>query len=78
MLRDWAAVIETWPGNDIPTFTNNKEAEDQLQNLVEDLNEECSFQVLGFGIESIKQYVIGILNERRQHVRKGQDYSMVS
>lgn len=59
-------------------FKNNKETEEQLQNLVEDLNEECSFPVLGFGKEGIKQHVLDILNERRQHVRKGHDYSLVS
>ena len=60
-----AAIIKTWRGNDIPTFKNNKETEEQLQNLVEDLNEECSFPVLGFGKEGIKQHVLDILNERR-------------
>ena len=54
------------------------EAEEQLQNLVEDLNEECCFPVLGFGKERIKQHVLDILNERRRHVRKGHNYSMVS
>ncbi|CAH3151167.1 unnamed protein product, partial [Porites evermanni] len=71
-----AAVIKTWPGNDIPTFENNRETEEQLQNLVEDLNEECSFPVLRFGKEGIKQHVLDILNEQRRHVRKGHDYSV--
>ncbi|KAK2556217.1 hypothetical protein P5673_021827, partial [Acropora cervicornis] len=51
-----AAVIQIWSGNAIPTFKHNNEAEEQLQNLVENLNEECSFPVLGFGKEGIKQH----------------------
>ena len=73
-----AAVIEVWPGNNIPTFKNNKEAEQKLNNLVKDLEKECTFEPLNFGKEGIRQHVLDVLNERRRHVRKGRDYSLVS
>lgn len=71
-------MIEMWPGNDIPTFKNNKEAEQKLNNLVKDLEKECSFAPLNFGKEDIRQHILDVLNERRRHVRKGYDYSLVS
>ena len=49
----------------------------ELNNLVEDIAEECSFPQVGFNKESVRQHIIDILNERRRSVRKGQDYTQV-
>ena len=68
-----AAAIQMWPGNDIPTFKNNQEAEQKL-----DLEKECTFAPLNFGMEGIRQHILDVLNERRRHVRNGFDYSLVS
>lgn len=71
------AAINRWPGNDIPNFKKNKVAVDELNDLVNDLEEDCSFPPLNFGKEGIKQHILDVLNERR-HKRKGHDYSQVS
>lgn len=42
------------------------------------LEPECTFQPLNFGTEGIKQHILDVLNERRRHVRKGRDYTLVS
>ena len=72
-----AAAIQLWPGNDIPTFKNNQEAEQKLDSLVKDL-EECIFEPINFGKEGIRQHILDVLNERRRHLRNGFDYSLVS
>lgn len=72
------AAINRWPGNDIPSFKKNKVAVDELNDLVNDLKEDCSFPPLNFGKEGIKQHILDVLNERRRHKRKGHDYSQVS
>lgn len=72
------AAINRWPGNDIPNFKKNKVAVDELNDLVNDLKEDCSFPPLNFGKEGIKQHILEVLNERRRHKRKGHDYSQVS
>ena len=66
-----AAAIQMWPGNDIPTFKNNQEAEQKLDSLVKDLEKECTFAPLNFGMEGIRQHILDVLNERRRHVRNG-------
>lgn len=73
-----AAVIEVRPGNNIPSFKNNKEGKQKLNNLVKDLEKECTFGPLNFGKEGIRQYVLDALNECRWHVQKARDYSLVS
>ena len=69
-----------WPGNDIPTFKSNQEAEQNLDSLVKDLEKlkECTFAPLHFGKEGIRQHILDVLNERRRHVRNGFDYSLIS
>lgn len=72
-----AAAIQMWPGNDIPTFKNNQEAEQKLDSLVKDLEKECTFEPLNFGKEGIRQHILDVLNEGRRHMRNGFDYSLV-
>lgn len=70
------AASEKWPGNNIPTFRNNKENLQQLDHLVEKLVPEC--QLPHFGKKQIRQHILDCLNERRRQIRKGHDYSLVS
>ena len=72
-----AATLKKWPGNEIPTFRKNKDSTKQLDELVEELLEECAFPQVGFDAQAIRQHVLDILNERRRSVRKGHDYTKV-
>ena len=69
------AAIEQWPGNNIPTFRNNKKNKEQLDHLVEKLVPEC--QLPCFGKKQIRQHVLDCLNERRRQTRNGHHYSQV-
>ena len=65
------AASERWPGNNIPTFRNDKE-----NHLVEKLIPE--YQLPHFGKKQIRQHILDSLNERRWQTRKGHDYNLVS
>lgn len=73
-----APTIKRWPGNDIPNFKKSKVAFDELNQLVEELIEDCYFEPLKFGRDGIRQHILDVLNERRRHIRNGYDYAMVS
>ena len=73
-----ATAIKRWPGNEIPKFKTNKVAMEELNQLVEELVQDCSFEPLNFGKDGIKQHILDVLNERRRHRRNGHDYSLVS
>ena len=49
----------------------------QLDELVEELLEECAFPQVAFDAQAIRQHILDILNERRRSVRKGHDYTKV-
>lgn len=51
------AATSKWPGNNIPKFKNNKEAQKELEELVETLLAECTFEPIGLNKESIKQHI---------------------
>lgn len=70
-----AATLKKWPGNEIPTFRKNKDSMKQLDELVEELLEECAFPQVSFDAQAIRQHLLDILNERRRSVRKGHDYT---
>lgn len=70
------AACETWPGNDIPTFRNNKDNTAKLNELVNKLEPECALP--DFGRAAIKQHILDCLTERRRNVKKGYDYENVS
>lgn len=72
-----AATLKKWPGNEIPTFRKNKDSMKELDELVEELLEECAFPLVGFDAQAIRQHILDILNERRRSVRKGHDYTKV-
>ena len=72
-----AATLKKWPGNEIPTFRKVKDSMKQLDELVEELLEECAFPQVGFDAQAIHQHILDILNERRRSVRKGHDYTKV-
>ena len=67
------AACERWPGNNIPTFKNNKENLEQLNQLVEKLLPEC--QLPCFKEKQIRQHIVDCLRERRRQIRKGHDYN---
>lgn len=70
------AARRKWPGNNLPTFKNNKEMLKSLNELVEQLIPEC--QMDNFGKDAIRKHILDTLNERRRQVRKGYDYENVS
>jgi len=71
------AANKKWPGNDIPTFKKKSAALKELEALVDQLEDECSYEPAGFDRRGIKQHVLDVLNERRRHTRNGHDYSKV-
>ena len=72
-----AAVIKKWPGNDLPNFKKNPSQLKVLHELVEELEEDCTYMTVGFNKEAIRKHILDILNERRRHVRNGHDYTKV-
>lgn len=72
-----AAVIKKWPGNDLPNFKKNPSQLKVLYELVEELEEDCTYMTVGFNKEAIRKHILDILNERRRHVRNGHDYTKV-
>ena len=71
-------AIQKWPGNNIRTFKKNSHALEELEELVDQLEKECTFEPAGFNRKGIKQHVLDVLNERRRHLRNGHDYTKVS
>ena len=72
-----AAVIAKWPGNELPNFKKQPAQQEVLKQLVEELEEECTYLTVGFDKRAIRQHILDILNERRRHVRNGHDYTKV-
>ena len=69
------AARDKWPGNNIPTFKNDKAALKCLSDLVEQLLPECQPQMDKM---AIRKHIIDTCNERRRQIRKGYDYENVS
>ncbi len=77
-----AAAALAWPGNEIPTFKNNKENAARLDQLVMELLPDCSYSPLSlpgvcFSRNGIRQHILDTLNERRRRVHGGYDYEKV-
>ena len=71
--RITAAARKLWPGNDVPTFRNNKENLKKLDELVEKLEPDCAIPL--FGKAAIRRHILDSLNERRS-IKKGKDYEV--
>ena len=71
-----AAARNTWPGNVIPTFRNDKENTKRLNDLVEQLAAECCLPY--FTKDAIRQHILSCLTERRRNIKKGYDYESMS
>ncbi|XP_068679976.1 uncharacterized protein [Montipora foliosa] len=69
------ATTSKWPGNNIPVFKKDNEAKKELEALVEKLSPDCTFEPAGFNVESIKQHILDVSNERRRRHRSGHDYN---
>ena len=69
-----AAARKVWPGNDVPTFRNNKENLKKLDELVEKLEPDCAIPL--FGKAAIRRHMLDSLNERRRSIKKGKDYEV--
>uniref|UniRef100_A0A1X7U905 Uncharacterized protein n=1 Tax=Amphimedon queenslandica TaxID=400682 RepID=A0A1X7U905_AMPQE len=67
-----AAARNTWPGNNVPCFRNNKKEKETLDDLVISLIKECSLPI--FGEKAIRQHILDTLTERRRNVKKGYNY----
>ena len=71
-------AVQKWPGNDIPIFRKNIKAMKELNELVEELTETCTYAPAGFNKAGIRQHILDTLNERRSRIHKGHDYDKVS
>ena len=71
------AAIKKWPGNEMPVFKKDSVAKKELEKLVEEIADECSFEPAGFDKESIRQHILDVINERRRRHRDGHDYTKV-
>lgn len=69
-----AAARKLWPGNEVPTFRNNKENLMKLNELVDKLEPECAIPI--FGKAAIRRHILDSLTERRRSVKKGKDYEV--
>lgn len=69
------AAIKKWPGNEMPVFKKDSVAKKELEKLVEEIADKCSFEPAGFDKESIRQHILDVINERRRRHRDGHDYT---
>ena len=65
-------AVRKWPGNAIPIFRKNLTALRELNELVDELAETCTFDKGG-----IRKHILDTLNERRRRIHKGHDYEKV-
>jgi len=70
------AAKQTFPGNEIPLFRANKEAESRREALVAELKKvnRCKF----FTDAAIREHIKDTLAERRRRVTKGYDFTQVN
>ena len=71
-----AKAAEKWPGNNIPSFRNNKEMQNELTEFAKELAKDYSMN--GFDEDAIRQHVKDCLRERRRQVSNGYDYEKVN
>jgi len=71
-------ALAKWPGNKLPIFKKDLEAKKELEELVEEITNKCSYEPAGIDKESIRQHILDVLNERRRRHRNGHDYTQVS
>ena len=70
-------AVRRWPGNAIPIFRKNVKALKELNELVDELAETCTYVPAGFDKRGIRQHILDTLNERRRRIHKGHDYEKV-
>jgi len=71
-----AKAAEKWPGNNIPSFRNNKVLQEELTAFAKELAKDYSMD--GFGEEAIRQHIKDCLRERRRQINHGYDYEKVN
>jgi len=49
----------------------------ELNTLVDELVDQCSYAPAGFGKVGIRQHILDTLNERRRRVHKGHNFDEV-
>ena len=70
-------AVQKWLGNAIPIFRKNITALKELNELVDELAETCTFAPTGFDKSGIRQHILDSLNERRRRIHNGHDYEKV-
>ena len=65
------AAVAKWPGNKLPIFKKDLKAQKELEELVEEITDECSYEPAGFDKDSIKQHILDVINERRRRHAMG-------
>ncbi|XP_065918726.1 uncharacterized protein [Dysidea avara] len=65
-------AAEKWPGNNIPSFRNNKALQEVLTAFAKELAKDYSMD--GFGEEAIRQHIKDCLHERKRQINQGYDY----
>ena len=70
-----AKAAEKWPGNNIPSFRNNKPLQQELTTFARELAKDYSMD--GFDEDAIRQHIKDCLRERRRQVNHGYDYENV-
>lgn len=55
-------------------FRKNVKALKELNELVVELAETCTYAPAGFDKRGIRQHILDTLNERRQRIHKGHNY----
>jgi len=59
-----AKAAEKWPGNNIPSFRNNKPLQQELTTFARELAKDYSMD--GFDEDAIRQHIKDCLRERRR------------
>ena len=52
-----AAVIAKWPGNDLTNFKKQPSQLQVLNQLVEELENDCTYLTVGFNKEAVRQHI---------------------
>ena len=70
-------AVQKWPGNAILIFRKNITALKELNELVDELAQTCTYVPAGFDKSGIRQHILDTLNERRRRIHNGHDYEKV-
>ena len=62
-------AVRRWPGNAIPVSRKNVKALKELNELVDESAETCTYAPAGFDKSGIRQHILDTLNDQRRYTQ---------